>query len=50
MTLADQAGLHFTYVSSVECGKRNISIDAMGDLALALGIKLARLLQEPGEA
>jgi len=47
MVLADHAGLHFTYVSSVECGKRNISIDAMERLARALGIALPVLLQDP---
>lgn len=47
MVLADHADLHFTYVSSVECGKRNISIDAMERLARALEIALPVLLQEP---
>lgn len=47
MALAEAAGLHFTYVSSVECAKRNVSIDAMERLAKALGVPLARLLEEP---
>lgn len=46
MVLADHAGLHFTYVSSVECGKRNISIDAMERLARALETSLPVLLQD----
>lgn len=46
LTLADHAGLHFTYVSAVEGGKRNISIDAMDCLARALGMKLGELLLE----
>lgn len=44
MVLADAAGLHFTYVSSVECAKRNVSIDAMERLARALGVPLSKLL------
>jgi transcriptional regulator with XRE-family HTH domain len=50
MTLADHAGLHFTYVSSVECSKRNVSIDAMDCLARALGVDLALLLKVAKEA
>ncbi|MCW3481050.1 helix-turn-helix transcriptional regulator [Neisseriaceae bacterium JH1-16] len=42
--LALQAGLSRTYVSEVERGERNISIDNMGLLADALGIKLRELV------
>jgi transcriptional regulator with XRE-family HTH domain len=47
--LADLAGLHRTYVSSVERGERNIAIDNIERLAKALGVKAARLLQGDGE-
>jgi transcriptional regulator with XRE-family HTH domain len=46
MDLADKADLHFTYVSSVECSKRNVSIDAMSRIARALGVPLSELLRE----
>lgn len=46
MDLAEASGLHFTYVSSVECAKRNISLDAMDRLARALGLPLPALLTD----
>lgn len=42
--LAHRSGLHRTYVSSVERGQRNISIDNMERLALALSVELTLLL------
>ena len=43
--LADLAGLHRTYVGSVERSERNISIDSMERLAQAIGVDVADLLQ-----
>ena len=42
--LADMAGLHRTYVGSVERGERNVSIDNVERLAVALGLDVVDLL------
>lgn len=42
--LAELADLHRTYVSLIEAGKANISVDIMGRLAKALGCKVKDLL------
>lgn len=44
--LAELAGLHRTYVGSVERGERNVSVDNMERLALALETPLSQLLEE----
>lgn len=42
--LADIADLHFTYVSSVERGERNISLENIGKLSRALNCEIAELV------
>lgn len=46
-SLAHAAGLHRTYISSVERGERNISLENIDRLATALGIPLAELMPSP---
>ena len=42
--LAQMAGIHRTYIGSVERGERNVSIDNMERIAAALGASIADLL------
>jgi transcriptional regulator with XRE-family HTH domain len=44
-SLAHEAGLHRTYVGSVERGERNISLDNVERLAHALGVEPADLMR-----
>lgn len=44
MALADLSGLHFTYVSSVERGERNVSLENILRLADALQLDPADLV------
>lgn len=43
--LAHEAGLHRTFVAHVERRMRNISLDYMEKLAVALGVPVASLLE-----
>jgi transcriptional regulator with XRE-family HTH domain len=47
--LAHECGLHRTYVSSVERGERNITVDNMEKLAIALGVDLRELISSNDE-
>ena len=44
--LAEGSGLHWTYVSQVERGKRNVSVDALRRIGAALGVPGWQLLRE----
>lgn len=44
--LAERAGLHRTYISDVERGLRNVSIDNIGRIAAALDVQPSTLLAE----
>lgn len=46
--LAELSGLHRTYISSVERGERNVSVDNMERIAAALGLELHDLLGAAG--
>ena len=41
--LAARAGIDRTYITSVECGKRNISIVNIEKIAIALEVTLSKL-------
>ena len=43
--LAEKARLHRTYIGSVERGERNVSIDNMERLAMAVDATIQQLLQ-----
>lgn len=44
--LADEAGLHRTYVGSVERGERNISLDNVEKLAKALQVNVVAFFED----
>ena len=43
--LAEACGLHRTYVGAVERGERNVSLENIVEIALALGVKPAELME-----
>lgn len=43
--LAELAGLHRTYISSVEQGRRNLSIENIQKIARAMGVSMTELIQ-----
>lgn len=47
--LAERAELHRTYVGSIERAERNLSLDNIERLALALGVEPAELLRSASE-
>jgi transcriptional regulator with XRE-family HTH domain len=47
--LAERADLHRTYISDLERGKRNVSIENIEKLANALNLSISELLQRVDE-
>ena len=43
---ADMCELHRTYISDVELGKRNVSLENIGKMAAALSISISELFRE----
>lgn len=43
---AEICGLHRTYISDIECFRRNVSLENVQRIADALGIESYKLLQE----
>ena len=48
--LADRAGLHRTYISSIERGQRNVSLENIFVIADALGVEASLLLSPVDES
>jgi len=46
--LAERAGMHRTYLSSIERGRRNVPLDTVCRLAWALGVDVRELLTPAG--
>ena len=44
--LADLCSLHRTYISDVELGKRNVSLENIEKIATALGLKISEVFME----
>lgn len=44
--LADMCSLHRTYISDVELGKRNVSLENIAKMASALGVSITELFSE----
>ena len=43
---ADLCNLHRTYISDIELGKRNVSLENIKHIADAIGIKMSDLFEE----
>ncbi len=44
--LAERAGLHRTYISAIECGRRSIALENIQHIADALQVETFLLFQE----
>lgn len=47
--LADRADRHWTYISSIERGERNVTLAVIADLAQALGVEVRDLFPKASE-
>ena len=47
--LAHRASIHVTYLSGVENGRRNITMDVLERIATALGVSESRLVARAGK-
>ena len=45
-SLADMCGLHRTYISDVELGKRNVSLENIEKMAFAFDMRISELFNE----
>ena len=43
---AEMCGLHRTYISDIELGKRNVSLENIEKIAIALGMTISELFAE----
>lgn len=48
--LADRSGLHVTYISLLERGRNSPTLDAIGSIAAALGVRPSELVKAAEEA
>lgn len=46
--LSEESGLHRTYISGIERGVRNPTIEIVQEIALALGVSPSQLLKNGG--
>lgn len=47
--LAERSGLHRTYIGGIERGERNITLESLEKIALALNISPASMMTKPRE-
>ncbi len=45
-TFADMCDLHRTYISDIELGKRNVSLENIEKMSVALNLKISQLFEE----
>ena len=43
--LAEKSGLDQTYISGIECGRRNLGVKNVARIARALGVTTAKLME-----